>query len=58
MLNKNEWKPLDEIVAMTKTGTYAEVVEILYAATNLAECDKVDEIVTQLDAIDSEYGVY
>lgn len=56
--NAKTWRPLEAIVAMTKTGSYAEVVDILYAASRLTESDKVNDIVTQLDAIDSEYGVY
>lgn len=55
---RRHWKPLDELVAMTKKGTYDELVRILYSASNLAERDDVEGIVTQLDEIDSGYGVY
>ena len=45
------FKSLDEIVAMTKGGTYADLVELVQVKDD-------QRIIDKLDAIESEYGVY
>lgn len=52
------FKSLDEIVAMTKGGTYADLVEIIEAVLELVQVEDDQRIIDKLDAIDSEYGVY
>ena len=52
------FKSLDEIVAMTKGGTYDDLIDIIEAVLDLVCVEDTQRIIDKLDAIDSGYGVY